>query len=135
MESAIEVDPRFIRPYGPLILLRIGQQDWNRVAILADFVLSFDPTNANIRWFQTVALYELGNIDEAAAAIGKLQSDEKTAAMFPQLHHMLGLIYAQRGKFQDAAAEYKEYLELAPNSVARDTIEQQLEEWETLGVI
>ena len=135
LESAIEVDPRFIRPYGPLILLRIGQQDWNRVAILADFVLSFDPTNANIRWFQTVALYELGNIDEAAAAIGKLQSDEKTAAMFPQSHHMLGLIYAQRGKFQDAAAEYKEYLELAPNSVARDTIEQQLEEWETLGVI
>jgi predicted negative regulator of RcsB-dependent stress response len=135
LESAIDADPRFIRPYGPLILLRIGQKDWRRVAVLADFVLSFDPANVNIRWFQTVAFYELGNLDEAAAAIDKLQSDQQSAAMYPQLHHMRGLIYAQRGNFEGAAAEYKEYLELAPNSVARDTIKQQLEEWQTLGVL
>ena len=51
------------------------------------------------------------------------------------MHHLRGLIYAQRGKFQDAAAEYREYLELAPNSVAHDTISEQLEEWQTLGVL
>jgi len=135
LEAAVEADPRFIRPYGPLILLRIGQRDWNRVAILADFVLSFDPTNTNIRWYQTVALYELGSLDEAAAAIDKLQKDAKAEATYPQMHHLRGLIYAQRGKFQDAAAEYKEYLELAPDSVARETISHQLEEWQTLGVL
>lgn len=135
LESAIDADARFIRPYGPLILLRIGQRDWNRVAILADFVLSFDPANTNIRWYQTVALYELGNIDEAAAAIDKLQKDAQAEATYPQMHHLRGLIYAQRGKFEDAAAEYKEYLELAPDSVARDTISEQLAEWQTLGVL
>jgi tetratricopeptide (TPR) repeat protein len=135
LEAAVEADPRFIRPYGPLILLRIGQQDWQRVAILTDFVLSFDPGNTGIRWYQIVALYELGHFDEAAAAIGKLQADAQAEAAYPQMHHMLGLIYAQRGKFQDAAAEYKEYLELAPNSVARDTISGQLKEWAALGVI
>lgn len=135
LESAIDVDPRFIRPYGPLILLRIGQQDWDRVAILADFVLSFDPTNTNIRWYQTVALFQTGSLDQAAAAIAKLQADPNTAAMYPQMHHMLGLIHAAHGEFADAAAEYKEYLELAPNSVARDTISEQLEEWQTLGVL
>ena len=135
LESAIDADPRFIRPYGPLILLRIGQQDWNRVAILADFVLSFDPTNTDIRWYQTVALYQTGSLDQAAAAIAKLQADPNTAAMYPQMHHMLGLIHAAHGEFADAAAEYKEYLELAPNSVARDTISEQLEEWQTLGVL
>lgn len=135
LEAAVEADPRFIRTYGPLILLRIGQQDWNRVAILADFVLSFDPSNTNIRWYQTVALYELGSIDEAAAAIDKLQKDAQAEAAYPQMHHLRGLIYAQRGKFQDAAAEYQEYLELAPDSVARGTISAQLDEWKTLGVI
>lgn len=135
LEAAVDADPRFIRPYGPLILLRIGQQDWDRVAILADFVLSFDPANTNIRWYQTIALYELGNIDEAAAAIDRLQKDAQAEATYPQMHHLRGLIYAQRGKFQDAAAEYKEYLELAPDSVSRDTISEQLAEWKTLGVI
>ncbi len=135
LESAIDADPRFIRSYGPLILLRIRQKDWQRVAILADFVLSFDPNNTNIRWYQTIALYETGSLDEAAAAIDKLEKDGQAAAMYPQLHHMRGLIHQQRGEFADAAAEYKEYLELAPNSVARDTIREQLDEWETLGVI
>jgi tetratricopeptide (TPR) repeat protein len=135
LENALHADPRYIRPYEPLILLRIGQQDWKRTEILADFVLSFDPTNTNVRWYQAVAWYELGSLDEAAASIDKLQSDNLAAAMYPQMHHLRGLIYAQRGKFADAAAEFKQYLELAPNSRAHDTIKEQLDAWETLGAI
>ncbi|MDA0207534.1 MAG: tetratricopeptide repeat protein [Acidobacteria bacterium] len=135
LENALEADQRYVLTYEPLILLRVGQKDWKRTAILADFVLSFDPANTNVRWYQTVAFFQLGSLDEAAASIDKLQSDKQAAAMFPQMHHLRGLIYAQRGEFEDAAAEYKQYLELAPDSVAGDTIKQQLDQWETRGAI
>ena len=79
------------RSRAPLLRVRVPslspvgwmQQADKLVAILADFVLSFDPTNTDIRWYQTVALYQTGSLDQAAAAIAKLQADMLGVPVIP----------------------------------------------------
>ncbi len=53
----------------------------------------------------------------------------------PQTHHVLGLIYAGRGQFTEAASEYRRFLELSPKAQISDRVRRLLYEWEQLGVI
>jgi len=65
----------------------------------------------------------------------ELQSDEVGEGRYPQSHHVLGLIYAERGQFTEAASEYRRFLELSPKARISDRVRRLLYEWEQLGVI
>ena len=135
LQRALEIDPLYIKPYEPLIVLRMSQGDWRRANELADVALEFNSADVRMRWFKAVSQYELGSFDEAIRIIDAIQNDEQEAKLYPQTHHIRGLIHARRGEFDEAASEYRRYLEIAPESVAGDRIRRELNEWQELGVI
>jgi Tfp pilus assembly protein PilF len=135
LERAVQSDSRYLRPYDTLARLTIEAGNWERTVELADFVLGVNPTNNQMRWYKAVSQFEMKSHDEAIDSLTELQSDEAGQKQFPQTHHVLGLIYADRGQFTEAASEYRRYLELAPTSPAGDGIKRQLYEWEQLGII
>jgi tetratricopeptide (TPR) repeat protein len=135
LERAVQSDSRYLRPYDTLARLTIAAGNWNRTMELADFVLKVNPTNNQMLWFKATSQFEMKSHDEAIASLTKLQSDEAGQKRYPQTHHVLGLIYADRGQFTEAASEYRRYLELAPDAPAGDRIKRQLYQWEQLGII
>jgi Flp pilus assembly protein TadD len=135
LEKAVDADPRYIRPYEPLVRLYIGKGDWEHSAELAKFVLSVNPADTKMRWYQAVSNFETGRHDDAISLLGEIQNDTEGARQFPQSHHVLGMIYAKRGQFGEAAAAYNRYLELVPTSQSAEAIKKQLNEWEQLGVL
>ena len=134
-KKALVADSRYIRPYAPLARITIGEQDWARTLELAEVVLSVTPADAQMRWFRAVSQFELRDLDNAASSLSELHSDDAAEKQFPQSHHLLGMIYANRGEIKEAASEYRRYLELAPDASPGDGIRQQLSEWEQQGII
>lgn len=135
LEKALDADPRYLRPYEPLIRLYIGKRDWEQTAELTKFVLSVNPADTQMRWYRAVATFETGHDDDAINLLGEIQKDAESAKRFPQSNHLMGLIYAKRGQFGEAAESFNRYLELDPNAQAAEAIKKQLNEWEQLGVL
>lgn len=135
LEKALEADQRYLRPYEPLVRLYMDRGDWERSAELTNFAVSVNPADTKMRWYQAVSTFETGHDDEAIAQLGEIQKDAEGAKQFPQTHHIMGLIYAKRGQFSEAAESYNRYLELDPNARAAETIKKQLNEWAQLGVL
>lgn len=134
-EKALDADPRYLRPYEPLVRLYIGKGDWTHSAELAKFVVSVNPADTKMRWYQAVSTFETGRDDDAITLLGEIQKDAEGDKQFPQTHHILGLILAKRGQFGQAAESFNRYLELDPNAKAAEAIKKQLNEWQQLGVL
>lgn len=134
LENAIEADPQYVRPYGPLVKINVRQQNWERVAELSDAMLRLIPGQTEIRYFNAVANFSMGNL-EAAETVALGIQNGADAKMFPQTHQMMGIISSQRGNFGEAATHYRQFLEVAPDSPSAARIQRQLHEWEVLGVI
>jgi len=133
-EKAIEADPQYLKPYVSLTRMRLQQEDWAAVNELSEAVLARNPAASQYRYFQAAALFNLQRLEEAEEAVRAIENrgdDEE----FPQTHQMLGMIHARRGMFEQAATEFRTYLQLAPNASSGEQIRSQLNEWEALGVI
>ena len=135
LERALQADSRYLRPYGTLAQLMIVAGNWERTMELADFVLSVNPTDTQMSWYRAVSQFEMKNHDEAITLLTELQSDEAGEKRYPQSHHVLGMIYADRGQFTEAASEYRRFLDRSPNTHVSDRVKRLLYEWEQLGVI
>ncbi len=135
LEKALEADQRYLRPYEPLVRLHMERSEWERASELTKFAVNVNPADTKMRWYQAVATFESGKDDEAIAQLGEIQKDAEGAKQFPQTNHILGMIYAKRGQFIEAAEAYNRYLELDPNARAAEAIKKQLNEWQQLGVL
>jgi Flp pilus assembly protein TadD len=113
----------------------IAARNWERTMELADFVLGVNPTDTQMRWFRAVSQFEMKNHDEAISSLTELQADEASEGRYPQSHHILGMIYADRGQFTEAASEYRRFLELSPKAQISNRVRRLLHEWEQLGLI
>jgi tetratricopeptide (TPR) repeat protein len=133
-EKAVEADPGYLRPYPPLVQMAVNAKDWERTAELSDKMLSINPGLTQVRYYQAVAHYNTGHMDDARTTALAIQQGPD-AAQFPQTHQMMGLIYSKQGAFNEAAKEYRTYLQAAPDAASAEQIKKQLNEWEALGVI
>jgi hypothetical protein len=102
---------------------------------LTQFVLGINPADTAMRWYQAVCSYETGHDDEAMKLIGEVVQDPEAASRFPQTQRIMGLIYAKRGEYAEAAAAFHRYLEWDPDGQAVPAVKKQLNDWEQLGVI
>lgn len=135
LKEAMRIDPDYLRPYEPLIGIRITQRDWNQVDELADYVLAITPTDPTMLWYKALASFRTDRHDETISFIEKIRQEEDADKQFPQTHQVLGMIHAGRSRFQQASAEFRRYLELVPAAESREAIERQLTEWKQLGFI
>lgn len=133
-EKAVEADPDYLRPYPALVQMAVDANDWERTTELSDKMLSINPGITQVRFYQAVAQFNMGQIDDARSTAMAIQSGPD-AERYPKTHQIIGLIYAKQGAFSEAAKEYRTYLKVDPNNVAVEQIKKQLNEWEVLGVI
>lgn len=133
-EKAIEADPKYLKPYPSLIELTSGRQDWQRTSELCRAALELNPAQTQFRYLQAVADFSRGDY-EAVEEIANFIQSGQDAKHYPQTHQMMGHILSQRGAFDAAAREFRQYLTLNPNASSGPAIKKRLMEWEVLGVI
>ena len=131
---AMQADPKYLKPYAPLLQLEMRESNWDQVSELSAMLLKLNPNVTDVKYFQSMASYNLGNYDEAEKAIDAVQSS-KDASRFPQTFQILGLIQSKKGDFTKAATSYRSFVEAQPGSPAATKVKRQLMEWEALGVI
>lgn len=134
LEKAIEADPAYMRPYGPLVQHYISHKDWAKTAETADALLAMNPAQTQVHYYKALGLYGSNQFDDAMAVARQIQ-EGPDAKSFPQTHQMIGMIQQNRGEFEEAATEYRRYLEEQPNAPSAAELKKQLMEWEVLGVI
>ncbi len=134
-DRAMEADPRYLRPYEPLVLMAVDKQDWERTVQLASVALGLDQSNVKLQWLNAVGQFELGNHDEALSGLTKVEADEAGAQTYPQTHHIKGLIYSRRGQYAEAVAELEQFLEVAPDGPTSDAIRTQIADWKAQGLV
>ena len=133
-ERAIEADPKYLKPYGPLLQLELSQQRWTEADELARQVLRLNPMLSGVRYYQALARFNDGRLDAAEeTAMTLIQGPD--GGRYPQIHHLLGLIQAKKGNFVQAATAYRSFVAAQPDSPAASKLQRQMSEWEALGVI
>ncbi|MBI1358281.1 MAG: hypothetical protein GC160_28435 [Acidobacteria bacterium] len=132
--KAVEADPQFIDPYGPLVRLTAQAGDMDGTVRLGEKALQLNPHQHEVRFFVCGAHLRAGRnqqtVECSRGMIAVGAADE-----FPQAYQLLGAAQANSGDFPGAADSFRTFLQRFPNATAADRIRAQLQEWETLGVI
>lgn len=132
--KSLEADPKYLKPFNPLLQMALQQKDWVAVEDLGVRYLELNPNEMQLQLYMAIAALNNGNPEKAEEAVLAIRaSDSKDN--FPQIHQVMGLIHSQRGEFEEAASEYRAYLAKQPNGNNFVQIKKQLNEWEVLGVI
>jgi len=131
---ALEADSMYLSPYLPLIRLELQERNWEKAAELSERLLRLNPNRTEAQYYQAVAKFNSGDPVAAEEAALDLQSNEG-GKRYPQTHHLLGLIYANRGDYPKAAAQMRTFLSAQPEAPQAEDIRRKLHEWEVLGVI
>jgi len=120
-QRAIDADENYLPPYLPLLRIEMSQARWKTVAHLSTHVLKLDSQATEARFHHAVANMYLGETAKAKESALAVQSSEAAAA-FPLTHHLLGVINAQQGNADQAAKEFRAFLQLQPNSPVADDV-------------
>ena len=133
-QMAMKADAKYMKPYAPLLQLELQEGNWDQVSEISATLLKLNPNITDVKYYQSVASYNLGNFDEAEKAIEAVHSSQD-ASRFPQTYQIMGLIHSKKGDFAKAATSYRSFVEAQPGSPAATKVKRQLMEWEALGVI
>jgi tetratricopeptide (TPR) repeat protein len=143
---AASIDTKFLPPYLSLALMAYEAENWTSVLDLTGHILALDPLNhvAGYVWdldplnyteayfYNAVANYKLKKFADAErSALKAEQVDLPTR--FPQLHLLLGEIFARKNDYAIAISEIQTYLELVPHANDGDQIRERLAKLEQLN--
>ncbi len=132
--KSLEADPKYMKPFNPLLQMALRQKDWTSLEQLGSQYLELNPNQMQLQFYVAVAAINNGNPQKAEETVLAIRaSDQKDN--FPQSHQIMGLIHSQRGEFARAASEYRAYLQKQPDGSGAARLKKQLNEWEVLGVI
>ena len=125
-KKAIELDPKLTGPYVELGLDAGLSHDWKAATQYLDQGLRLDPVDYPEAWFgDAVAHYYLGEYDAAEkSAREAMRLDPK--GRNPRAGYVLGMILAQKGDREGAAAELRRYLKAAPQAPDAQLVKAQL---------
>lgn len=133
-EKALDADPRFLRPYEPLMDLVYYQEDWDALEALGDAYLKLSP-NASKALFQSAMA--AAKLDKFARAQELIQTMKDRGEMerWPLAYIILAVVYETKAEFKQAATMYREFLRLKPDAEDAPRISRRLYEWQELQVI
>jgi len=130
--KAIEADPKFAAPYMQLTVMALHEKNWQEVAQLTDKVEKLDPfTYPNAFFFNAVANYNLKHLDIAEQSAAQAEKLD-TQHLMPQCIQLLGMLHALRGDYTGAAAQFRNYLKIAPDGPEAAQVRSQLVEVEKI---
>jgi len=125
-KKAIELDPKLMGAYVELGLDAGLSHDWKVATQYLDQGLRLDPVDYPEAWFgDAVAHYYLAEYDAAEkSAREAVQLDPR--GRNPRAGYVLGMILAQKGDHEGAAAELRRYLKAAPQAADAQLVKTQL---------
>jgi tetratricopeptide (TPR) repeat protein len=130
--AAVEADPKFTGPYMQLAVLALREKNWQEVAELTDRVVKLDPFDyPNAFFYNAVANYNLKRMEVAEQSAVQAEKLD-TRHVMPQVNQLLGILAAMRKDFTGAAAQFRNYLKIAPDGPEAATVRSQLVEAEKI---
>jgi len=130
--EAIKADPKFVLPYVSLSYLELQAKRWQQLAEVTEKTIKLDPFDyPQSYFFNSVAHFNMRDL-EAAEKSGLQAERLDTRNQFPQVHHLLGMILADRKDWDGAAARFKNYLKLSPKAENADAVRSQLSQVERI---
>ena len=131
-DEAIKADPKFVLPYVSLSLLELQAKHWQQLADVTEKTVKLDPFDyPQAYFFNSVAHFNMRDL-EAAEKSGLEAERLDTRNQFPQVHHLLGMILADRKDWDGAAKRFKTYLKLSPQSEDAKLVRTQLAQVEKI---
>ena len=133
-DKAVEADPKFLDPYPALARLALVEERWDDGLQWSNQLLRLNSHVAIAHYYSAIANFRLGRMEASKKSMLDLR--EKSAGRdFPRSHQILGMIHAEQGLYEQAAASYRDYLAVQPDGPFALQIQRQLRDWELLGVI
>ena len=133
-DRATKADPKYLKPYIPLLRMELEEQRWAEVNLVSERLLNLNPHMTDVQFYRAVAAFNLGKMDLAEDLVLDIQSGEGSAK-FPGTHRLLGMIHARHGNFPLAATAYRDFLAAQPMGPMAKDLRRQLSDWAALGVI
>jgi tetratricopeptide (TPR) repeat protein len=129
--QAIDADAKLVKPYVAMSLLFAKQNKWQETADLSSKALRLNPYDFPIAYFyNAVANYNLKNFDEAEKSAREGVKGE-AGKKIPKLHHLLGILLAQKNDVAGAMPHMKSYLAtLPPDGQETKTVKDQIAQME-----
>ena len=130
--QAMSCDPKLVTPYVELGLLAAKDANWPESGKYLDRAVELDPVDYPQAWYtDAVANYNLKKYDAAEkGARMAVKLDLRHAN--PRSEYLLGLVLAEKQDYAGAAAELKNYMNLAPNAPDLAQVKDQLVQIEKL---
>ncbi len=134
--QAVEHDPKYLKPYEPLIQMAVSQNDWEGLESLGSAYLELNPNAGNVRFYTAVAALNSGKTDKAEEMVLAMRAGDNSN-QFPQSYQIMGLIHEQRAEFEKAAEQYRSFMKVSGDLSSQNAqeVKRKLHEWEMLGVI
>lgn len=134
--EAVKHDPKYVRPYEPLIQIAIQASNWERLEQLGSAYLELNPNSSNVQYLTAVAALNTGQEDKAEELVLAMRAGE-AGDRFPQSYQIMGLIHERRAEFDRAADQYRAFVQVSGEEGSQNVqqIKRKLHEWEMLGVI
>lgn len=130
--AAIQADPKFTGPYLELAVMALHEKNWQDVSEITERIVKLNPFDyPQAFFFNGVANFNLKNME--AAERSAVQAEKlDTRHLLPQVNQLLGILMAQRKDYTGAAAEFRNYLKVAPDGPQAATVRTQLVEVEKM---
>jgi tetratricopeptide (TPR) repeat protein len=135
-EQSLVADSKYLAPYLHLAALSLDEKKWQDAADASDRLIRLDPVDyPGAYFFSAVANLNLAMAGDAK----RLEEAEKSARealkldpnhRMPGIHHVLGVILANKRDFTGAAEQLKSYLQYAPSAQDGDQVRRTLVEVE-----
>ena len=128
--QALEADSKFVSPYLQLAIMAARDQKWEEVATDTDRLLRLNPVDFPQAWlYNALANYYLQKMDVAEKSARDGISHDPNHR-YPKMHHLLGVLLAQKQDFTASAENLRAYLKYSPQATDADLVKKQLAEIE-----
>jgi tetratricopeptide (TPR) repeat protein len=137
---ATTADAGYLPPYLSLAVMASAAENWREVIRTTNFILALDPFKdltgytveldgfsfAEAYFYNALANYKVENFAEAER--NALKADHLLGRA-PELHLLLGEIFARKNDYAGAIAEIQTYLELVPHADNAEQVRARMAEW------
>jgi tetratricopeptide (TPR) repeat protein len=109
---AVEADDAFLEPQADLARMHLEDRDWQALEQSGRRIVRANPNFTLGHLYLGVAFFNQGASEGAEKhALAALATED--AALFPEIHHLLGQIYESKSDRRRAAEHFRAYVEAA----------------------
>lgn len=131
--KAVAADPKFIPPYGHLVLFAVQAGKWQDVADDTAHELELNPRGtAQVWYYNALGNYKLNKKDVAETSAAKALSMDPLHTQ-PNTEQLLAVILADKRDFAGALAHLRNCLTYLPSGPNADLVKQQVAQLEKMA--